>query len=279
MNAQALRRAMPGLGATRARALVPYLNLAMAEFGITNQRRAHAFLAQLGHESVSLRYFEEIASGAAYEGRRDLGNVRRGDGRRYKGRGPIQLTGRANYRRYGRILGLPLEAHPSIAGTARVGFRVAGAFWQTHGLNELAERGQFDKITRRINGGTNGAADRRARWSRVKRLGAAVLPGDADPLRPLPRHERRMADRLLYHRREMRRQAATGKGPKYKAHRKHAESWKKSIEQQVVELRASARRNGAPPGAKATHPAWRKDNRIGRTRVLRRVLDDRDGRL
>ena len=158
---------MPGLKRERAATMLPHLVDAMSEFEISHTvARAAAFLAQLGHESNSLKWMEELASGAAYEGRKDLGNTHPGDGRRYKGRGVIMLTGRANYRRYGALLGLGLEEHPEQAATPQVGFRIAGAFWQAHGLNALADEGRFEQITRRINGGTNGAEDRNARYQR-----------------------------------------------------------------------------------------------------------------
>ena len=113
---------------------------------------------------------EEIASGAAYEGRKDLGNTQPGDGKRYKGRGPIQLTGRANYQKFGDLLGLDLINNPTIAATKEVGFRIAGLFWQSHGLNELADQQQFETITRRINGGLNGQADRVMYYERAKKV-------------------------------------------------------------------------------------------------------------
>lgn len=167
---------MPGLPGSKARAYAPLLAKAMIEGNITTERRAAAFLAQLGHESVSLRYMEEIASGAAYEGRRDLGNTHPGDGRRYKGRGPIQLTGRSNYRRAGAALHLNLEGNPTLAARPDVGFRVAVWFWTTHGLNQLADKSLFRTISIRINGGLNGITDRFSRWARIKRLGASILP-------------------------------------------------------------------------------------------------------
>lgn len=178
MTARTLQKVMPGLSDAKARSYAPLLNAAMLERHINTRARAAAFLAQLGHESVSLRYFEEIASGAEYEGRRDLGNTRPGDGKRFKGRGPIQLTGRNNYRTYGNLLNVPLEAHPQLAAVPHVGFRVAALFWQRAGLNELADRGDFITITRRINGGTNGLADRINRHVAIKRLGNDVLPTD-----------------------------------------------------------------------------------------------------
>jgi len=98
----------------------------------------------------------------AYEGRRDLGNTQPGDGKRYKGRGPIQLTGRNNYRAAGGALGLELEANPQRAADVDVGFRVAAWFWTSRGLNLLADVGDFREITRRINGGFNGLPQREA---------------------------------------------------------------------------------------------------------------------
>ena len=127
---------------------------------MTSPLRRAAFLAQLAHESAQLQFMEELASGAEYEGRRDLGNTQPGDGVRFKGRGPIQLTGRNNYRAAGCFLGIDLLANPRRAADPDVGFRVAGWFWTTRGLNELADRRQFDTITRRINGGLNGKAER-----------------------------------------------------------------------------------------------------------------------
>ncbi len=155
-----LRRIMPNLPLSRAKELLPHLNKAMAEAKITTEKRKAMFLAQLAHESVELRYFEEIASGAAYEGRTDLGNTRPGDGKRFKGRGPIQLTGRANYRAAGRALDLPLEKNPRMVSRPSVGFRTSAWFWNSRGLNKYADAGNFREVTRRINGGYNGYEDR-----------------------------------------------------------------------------------------------------------------------
>jgi predicted chitinase len=160
---------MPALPRELGAAYLPWLNRAMWEFGITTPRRKACFLAQLAHESGELRYFEEHASGEAYEGRcEDLGNCAAGDGTRYKGRGPIQLTGRKNYRQAGAALGLDLEAEPELAGRREVGFRIAGWFFQVSGLNELAERDQFSEITRRINGGLLNEQQREMYWARAR---------------------------------------------------------------------------------------------------------------
>ena len=167
VSVQQLRGIMPNLSTARAEMLLPHLNSAMAEAGINTPRRQAAFLAQLAHESVGLTAFEEFASGAAYEGRRDLGNTQPGDGRRFKGRGPIQLTGRSNYRAAGAALGIDLENNPQRAADVDVGFRTAAWFWNSRNLNRYADASNFDAITYRVNGGYNGKAARDAYYRRA----------------------------------------------------------------------------------------------------------------
>lgn len=152
------------LGASNARAeeLALAANVHMRTYGILdNPLRFIHFMAQLTHESGNFRYMEEIASGKAYEGRKDLGNIHAGDGVRYKGRGPIQLTGRANYRKYGQQLGIDLENNPEIVALPSMGLMVACKFWSDNGLNALADKDDVVAVTRRINGGTNGLEDRK----------------------------------------------------------------------------------------------------------------------
>lgn len=131
----------------------PHLARAMVDAEIDSVTRAAAFLGQLALESGELRFMEELADGSAYEGRQDLGNTEPGDGPRYKGRGPIQLTGRYNYRKAGEALGVPLESSPELAATPEVGFRVAAWYWRTHNLNEKADALNYQSITKAINGG------------------------------------------------------------------------------------------------------------------------------
>jgi predicted chitinase len=157
---EVLKAVMPLLSDKKAAEFLPLLTSAMAEAGITTPQRQAAFMAQLAHESGQFRHMQEIADGSKYEGRRDLGNVNPGDGPLYKGRGPIQLTGRANYQAAGEALGLDLEANPQQVADPKVGFRTAAWYWESRGLNELADDGNFREITRRINGGFNGMADR-----------------------------------------------------------------------------------------------------------------------
>lgn len=170
VSLEQLRAIMTNLSAARGRECLPHLNAAMTEASIDRRLRRAAFIAQLAHESSELRYFEELADGSAYEGRRDLGNTQPGDGRRYKGRGPIQLTGRSNYRAAGQALHLDLEGQPELAAHVDLGFRVAGWFWTRHNLNVLADAGQFTEITRKINGGLNGQRSREQYYQRALRI-------------------------------------------------------------------------------------------------------------
>lgn len=152
----------------RIPSFVAPLNAAMHEFHINSPIRQAAFIAQIAHESGELRYVEEIASGSAYEGRKDLGNTQPGDGMRYKGRGLIQITGRNNYAECGKALGVDLITNPELLETNDFACRSAAWFWASRGLNDLADRGDFERITKRINGGLNGYQERLAYHARAK---------------------------------------------------------------------------------------------------------------
>jgi putative chitinase len=150
----------------------------------TNLRAAH-FLAQTCHESDGFVTTEEYASGAAYEGRPDLGNTQPGDGPRYKGRGLIQLTGRANYASYGEVMRLDLVGHPQLAADPPTSLVIACEYWKKLALNALADRDDTDTITRRINGGLNGIIDRRACLARAKAaLGLSATAAAPAPFSP-----------------------------------------------------------------------------------------------
>jgi putative chitinase len=146
---------------------LPLLQKTFEEFQINTPQRLWMFLAQIGHESGQLRYTEELASGEAYEGREDLGNVVSGDGPRYKGRGLIQLTGRHNYAAASKALSLPLLEKPELLAEPENACRVSGWYWNSRNLNSLADMGMFKTITRRINGGLNGYADRYKLYQRA----------------------------------------------------------------------------------------------------------------
>lgn len=161
--------AMMPAAAPRSVTYAPLLTAAMQEFGIDTPRRQAAFLAQVCHESGSLRYTKELADGSAYNGRADLGNTQPGDGPRYKGRGLIQITGRANYRECGIALGLDLLGQPDVLELPESACRSAAWFWKSRGLNQFADGDLFGALTRRINGGFNGLDDRIIHWLRIRR--------------------------------------------------------------------------------------------------------------
>lgn len=183
---QIMRNASP---AKRQNFLAP-LNDAMQKHGITSLQRTAAFIAQLAHESGEFRFMEELwgptAAQKRYEPSCDLaqrlGNTQAGDGRRFKGRGPIQITGRFNYKKYGDLLGIDLTAGPERAATPEIGFATAGLFWERNGLNELADAGNFKEITRRINGGQNGAAERERFYEIAKLVLASAFPAGEAPV-------------------------------------------------------------------------------------------------
>lgn len=143
------------------------INQTLLEFDINTPQRIRMFLAQIGHESGQLRYVKELASGVAYEGRKDLGNTLPGDGVRYKGRGLIQITGKHNYALCSLALGLPLLEIPELLEEATNAARSAGWYWYKSNLNSLADMGLFDEVTRKINGGNNGEANRKMLYQRA----------------------------------------------------------------------------------------------------------------
>ncbi|ACB53271.1 hypothetical protein cce_3923 [Crocosphaera subtropica ATCC 51142] len=166
-----LKAIMPNATSADIATYVNPLNKVLSDFDLATTTRACAFIAQIAHESGSLRYKEEIASGAAYEGRRDLGNTQPGDGKRFKGRGLIQLTGRANYRQCGQALNLPLEQNPElVVKDPYTNAAVAGWYWQSRNINAAADAGDFQRVTRLINGGLNGYSDRLQYWERAKKV-------------------------------------------------------------------------------------------------------------
>lgn len=154
----------------RLEKLLPHLNTTLERYNITTPLRKAHFLAQVGHESDGFNTNEEYASGADYEWRRDLGNTQAGDGVRFKGRGLIQVTGRANYEECGRALGVDLIRNPQRLGDYDLACLSAGWFWSTRNLNPHADRDDVVRITRIINGGENGLADRRNYLARAKRV-------------------------------------------------------------------------------------------------------------
>ena len=134
--------------------------------GIEQPHRLAQFLAQVMHESGSFRSDREIASGEAYEGRKDLGNTKAGDGVRFKGRASIQITGRSNYRQFRdwcRKCGMDppdFEKQPDAVLTDPWEGLAPIWYWESRNLNRFADQGDIEMLTRKINGGVNGLADR-----------------------------------------------------------------------------------------------------------------------
>ena len=173
MTVQQLLLILPNAGPV-AGVFVPVLNTAMNRYQIVGTMRVAAFIAQIGHESGQLKYVKEIwgptVAQTRYEGRTDLGNTQPGDGSKYRGRGLIQITGRANYKACGDALGLDLIAHPELLEKPLHACMSAAWFWATKGLSTLADEGKFETITRRINGGLNGMADRHMLYARALKV-------------------------------------------------------------------------------------------------------------
>ncbi|GAB1264057.1 hypothetical protein NBRC116493_09080 [Aurantivibrio infirmus] len=140
----------------------------LAKYKINSRLRIAHFMGQVTHECAGFRTTQEFASGAAYEGRKDLGNTERGDGKRYKGRGLIQLTGRANYKKIGKILKLPLEEKPDLAAEPVTSLIIACEYWKSRKINTAADRDDLIKVTKLVNGGRNGLEDRRKYLQKAK---------------------------------------------------------------------------------------------------------------
>lgn len=170
-----------------AQKFLPYINDTCTTYQINSPVRQLCFLAQVGHESGGLYYTEELASGAAYEGRVGLGNTHPGDGVKFKGRGLIQITGRINYQALSTAWNVDLITNPTLLGgknaevctdtQLKYAALSAGWFWNNNNLNLLADKIQlktpidegsnldnFKLITRKINGGYNGLPDRLHRF-------------------------------------------------------------------------------------------------------------------
>ena len=176
-----LHEMIPGASDRLISKYLSSLNKAMVDFQIDRKLRIAAFIAQITHESGSLHYVEELATGTAYELRKDLGNLEKEaldiahkagttTGRFYKGRGLIQITGFYNYKAAGIALGIDCIHEPILLCEPLNASRVSAWFWDTHNCNSLADAGLFDKITKTINGGYNGKAERDANYKLCKKV-------------------------------------------------------------------------------------------------------------
>lgn len=186
LTPQQLQAALaPACTGAMAAQWLPHITQACARFAIHTPARLADFLAQIGHESLGLARLAEIwgptDAQRRYEGRSDLGNTQPGDGSKFRGHGAIQITGRANHARARDALRAngytecpDFEADPKALMLPAWAAASAAWYWRDHGCNELADTGDFITQTRRINGGTNGLADRQARRARARKaLGVA----------------------------------------------------------------------------------------------------------
>jgi putative chitinase len=171
--------AVPGLYKARLDEFVASFNMFHAYFGLNTRDRIIHYLAQVFHESGSLRYVEELSSGAQYEGRKDLGNTQKGDGKRFKGRGFIQLTGRKNYQDFYNDgwCSDNIVAYPNLVSNFPLNQMVSMWFWDRNNLNDLADldngtNGEdiVKKITRKVNGGYNGLDERVKFYQKFKKI-------------------------------------------------------------------------------------------------------------
>lgn len=163
ITSEELRHIMPG--AKRIDEFLPQINTTIERFAINTPAREAAFIAQIAHESGQFQWTRELwgptPAQSKYEGRVDLGNFIPGDGEKFKGRGLIQITGRANYKACGDFLGYDFTAHPELLEESEMATLSSGWFWTEYKkLNSLADIGAFDAITKHINGGQNGRAER-----------------------------------------------------------------------------------------------------------------------
>lgn len=148
---------------------------AARDHGVTTRLRICHFLAQAVHETDGFRTLEEYGGSAyfaRYDGRRDLGNTQAGDGARYHGRGVFQLTGRSNYRRFGALIGVDLEAEPELAKRPDLSLTIAFAYWREREINPAADADDVAQVTRLINGGRNGLAERTRHLENAKAIWA-----------------------------------------------------------------------------------------------------------
>ncbi len=162
-------------------AISPIFAATLDDYEINTLLRIAHFMGQVTLECAGFRTTVEFADGTAYENRLDLGNTEPDDGPRYKGRGLLQLTGRANYRRIGHILGLPLEDKPDIAADPVVSLKIACEYWKNRNLNAAADQDDLVTVTRKVNGGLNGLEDRGIFLKKAKVALLALSTGSAAP--------------------------------------------------------------------------------------------------
>lgn len=168
VSASGLCNISPYINAVDAVKIAHIINERASTYGISTKFRMCAFVATIIHESGCFRYTQEIASGEAYEGRKDLGNINEGDGVKYKGRGFIQITGRANYEKVQEALKVPCVEHPELLASYPLCLVASMWWWFAHGCNQLADKDNIELVTRRVNGGYRGLTERKKYYELAK---------------------------------------------------------------------------------------------------------------
>lgn len=174
---QQLSSIVPTLHEPKLSAYTTAINDTMLKYGILTPIEQAMFIGQIMHESAGCFYTKELASGTAYEGRKDLGNIEKGDGVKFKGRGLIQITGRANYTLMSKDFGVDFITHPELLETPQWATESAGWFWKRNNVDKYADLNDFDGVSDLINrghktaaiGDSNGYADRLAYFNRAKK--------------------------------------------------------------------------------------------------------------
>lgn len=175
-----LGKALPFAKQTNIDKYLPFFNKFFSKYNLISYQRIAAFLAQIAEESGSLRYVEELASGKAYEFRKDLGNLEHRalkiahqnyttTGKFYKGHGLIQITGYYNHVKAAKALNIPCDIHPKLLCTPEYAVQSALWYWDTHNCNSLADVNNFSGITRAINGGLTNYTARCSYWETTKK--------------------------------------------------------------------------------------------------------------
>lgn len=188
ISAKVLKQIAPNAKAAIINDLEKYFDMYLADYGVDSYLRVCHFIAQAAHESDSFNTLEEYASGAAYEGRQDLGNTQKGDGKRYKGRGIFQITGRANYRDIGLAIDEDLENEPELAADPEISVLTALEFWDRRNLNKYADADDVLGISKRINGVNrktglpNGFEERKRYLAKAKKVLAPFFQNEASPI-------------------------------------------------------------------------------------------------
>lgn len=255
LDPAAVKHVCPWLTDAEAIRIAKGLGAGFHKYRINTPVRAAMAVAQFAHESAGFRATTEFASGAAYEGRRDLGNIHPGDGVKYKGRGRIMITGRSNYEAVSKAFKTDFINHPTKLAQSPYAEMVSCWWWYTHGCSGYADRGDFLGLTRRINGGTNGYESRVQFYARAKQVAKRLVPKQTGALVGLTKSETQRAKALL----EVRANA-------------HKHGWTKARHKRADDLIASLNGTKKAIWRVAHQNGWNKYNRRSRYEIISKVI-------